>query len=88
MRLAAGNGGDGTYSAAIAIWAMLVPGTLAQWTAAAIAAGHRVDPTRRVLRLKAVLALAAAAMLALTAARAVVATPLDDLKGVMRPSAF
>jgi len=65
------NGGDGIYSAAIAAWAVLVAATLAQWTAAAVAAGRRIDVARRLLRLEAGLAVAVTgAMLAITTAAA------------------
>jgi len=65
------NGGDGIYSAAIAAWAVLVAATLAQWTAAAVAAGRRIDVGHRVLRLEAGLAVAVTgAMFAITTATA------------------
>ena len=37
------NGDDGTYSAAIAAWAVLVAAMLAQWTATVVAVGRRID---------------------------------------------
>jgi len=52
------NGGDGLYSASFIAWALLVAGTLAQWTAAGVVAARRIDFTRRILRLEARLSVA------------------------------
>jgi hypothetical protein len=65
------NGGDGLYSGAFVAWALLVAATLAQWTAAGVAAACRIDLSRRVLHFEAVLAVAVAAtMVVITAATA------------------
>ena len=63
------NGADPAYSGVLVIWAVLVAATLAQWTAAGVAATRRVDLPRGVLRLEAALAVAlAGAMAAMTVA--------------------
>ena len=65
------NGGDGLYSGAFVAWALLVAGTLAQWTAAGVVAARRIDLTRRLLHIETVLAVAVAgAMVVITAAAA------------------
>jgi hypothetical protein len=65
------NGGDGLYSGAFVAWALLLAGTLAQWTGAGVAAARRIDLTRRVLHFEAVLAVVVAAtMVVITAATA------------------
>ena len=65
------NGGDGLYSGAFITWALLVAGTLAQWTAAGVAAARRITFTRRVLSVEAMLAVAlAGVMVVVTAATA------------------
>jgi hypothetical protein len=65
------NGGDGLYSAAFVAWALLVAGTLAQWTAAGVVAARRIDLPRRVLHLEALLAVVVAGtMVVITAATA------------------
>jgi hypothetical protein len=65
------NGGDGLYSGSFVAWALLVAGTLAQWTVAAVVAARRIGFTRRVLRLEAKLAVAVAGtMVVITAATA------------------
>lgn len=58
------NGGDGIYSGAFGIWALFVAATLAQWTAAGVAAARRIDLARRVLYLEAVLAFTVAGAMA------------------------
>ena len=63
------NGGDALYSGAFVAWALLVAGTLAQWTAAGVVAARRIELTRRVLYIEATLAVAVAgAMVVITAA--------------------
>jgi hypothetical protein len=63
------NGGDGLYSGAFVAWALLVATTLAQWTAAGVAAARRIKLTRRVLRLETMLAaVVAGAMVIMTVA--------------------
>jgi hypothetical protein len=65
------NGGDGLYSGAFVVWALLVAGTLAQWTAAGVVAAGRIDLTRRILYFEAILAIAVAGtMVIITAAAA------------------
>lgn len=65
------NGADPTYSGVLVIWAVLVAATLAQWTAAGVAATRRVDLPGGVLRFEAALAVAlAGAMAAMTVAAA------------------
>jgi hypothetical protein len=65
------NGGDGLYSGAIAVWALLVAGTLAQWTVVGVVVARKLDLTRRVLRTEAILGVAVAgAMVIITAATA------------------
>jgi hypothetical protein len=59
------NGGDGLYSAAIGLWALLVAVTLAQWTASGVAAVRRIDLPRGVLRFEATLAIAVAVAMVL-----------------------
>ena len=65
------NGGDGLYAGAFVVWALLVAGTLAQWTAAGVVAARRIDLPRRILHVEAVLAIAVAGtMVSITAAAA------------------
>jgi hypothetical protein len=66
------NGGDAMYSAGFVLWALLVAGALAGWTAAGVAAARRIELGIRVIRIEAVLAVAVACILvAITAATAV-----------------
>jgi hypothetical protein len=58
------NGGDGIYSGAIGLWALLVTATLAQWTVTGVATARRIDWARRTLRIEAVLAVAVAGVMA------------------------
>jgi hypothetical protein len=65
------NGGDGLYSGAFVVWALLVSGTLAQWTSAGVVAARRIDLARRILHFEAILAVAVAGtMVVITAAAA------------------
>jgi hypothetical protein len=64
------NGGDGWYSAAIGLWALLVAATLAQWTASGVAAARRIDIQPKTLRLEATLAIAIAGIMVLATAAA------------------
>jgi hypothetical protein len=65
------NGGDGLYSAAFVGWAVLVAGTLAQWTVTGVVAARRMAFTRRVLHVEATLAVVVmVAMVVITAATA------------------
>jgi len=59
------NGGDGWYSTAIVLWALLVAATLAQWTASGVAAVRRMDIPTRLLRVEAILAVAVAGVMVL-----------------------
>ncbi len=52
------NGGNGVYSAAFVVIALLAAATLGQWTAVAVAAGRRLALTDRILRVETGLALA------------------------------
>ena len=66
------NGGDGVYSGAFVAWALFVAASLAQWTAAGVAAARRIDLPRRLLHVEVILAVAVAgAMVAITAGTAV-----------------
>jgi hypothetical protein len=65
------NGGDGLYSGAFVAWALLVAGSLAQWTAVGVVAARKIEFTRRLLQLEATLAIAVAGtMVVMTAATA------------------
>ena len=57
------NGGDGIYSAAITVWALLVAVTLAQWTAAGVAAARRIELSQSLVSLEAVCAVALAGVM-------------------------
>lgn len=58
------NGGDGLYSLAIAVWALLVAFTLASWTTTAIAIVKRLNLSSLVLRLEGALSLIVTACMA------------------------
>jgi hypothetical protein len=64
------NGGDGWYSAAVGLWALLAAATLAQWTASGVAAARRIDIPPKVLRFEAMLAIAVAGIMVLATAAA------------------
>ena len=64
------NGGDGAYSTAFVMFALLVAATLGQWTAAAVAAGRRMVFSDRALRFESGLAVALGAAIVGIAASA------------------
>lgn len=64
------NGGDGAYSAAFALLAILAAVTLGQWTAVAVATGRRLVLSDRTLRLESVLAVGVGAAIVGIAASA------------------
>jgi hypothetical protein len=65
------NGGDAAYAAVIGAWSLVVAATLAQWTAAGVAAARRITFSPALLRLESLMAvIVAGAMLAITAATA------------------
>jgi hypothetical protein len=66
------NGGHGAYAGAYVGLAVLVGAVLAQWTAVGVIAARRIDWSRRVLRVEAVLAMTlAASMVAISGATAI-----------------
>ena len=65
------NGGDGWYSLAVTIWALLVVVVVALWTIAAVASVRRMEFAPRVLLIEGALAVAlTSAMAVITAATA------------------
>jgi hypothetical protein len=66
------NGHDATYAVAFVAWVLLLAGTLAAWTAAAVSTAHRLQMSAALLRVETALAGGVAtAMFAVTAATAV-----------------
>lgn len=79
LSAAARDGHDVAYGVAAALWALLLVGCLASWTAVAVAVARQLDLSEIVLRLEALLAVGvAASMAAMTAATGVWWAALAD----------